>query len=135
MATERQRLERAAEHYLLICYRKRTAARVSEFAAVLRITQPYLSGIVRDVFGIPAREFLRRRQLGYATGLLRSTQATVAEIAVLSAFGTESTFSRCFARAFGTTPGRYRHLMKCGSTDTPPPSRAALHPERRLEFD
>jgi AraC-like DNA-binding protein len=90
-----------------------------------------LSGIVRDAFGIPARDYLRSRQLDYAAELLRSTSLTVAEIAVSSAFGTESTFSRCFGAAFGTTPGRYRHLMKCWSAAATPPTRTALHPDRR----
>jgi hypothetical protein len=44
----RQRLERAVAHYLRDCYRNATVARVSEFAASLDLTVPYLSRIAPD---------------------------------------------------------------------------------------
>lgn len=33
-----QRLERASDHYLQACYRKKTAVRASEFASYLNVT-------------------------------------------------------------------------------------------------
>jgi AraC-like DNA-binding protein len=113
---DRQRLERAAEHYLRDCYRRRTAARVSEFADSLDLTQAYLSRVVALMTGMPVRDFLRERQLHYAASLLRATPLSVREIALASAFGTVSTFHRCFVTAFDLTPAAYRdHVMKCDS--------------------
>jgi AraC-like DNA-binding protein len=113
---DRQRLERARDHYLHACYRERTAARASEFAAHLGVTAPYLSRLVTAVARIPVREFLRRRQLEYAEQLLHTTPLPISEIALASAFGTPSTFYRCFTAAYGSTPAAFREVMKC---DTP----------------
>ena len=64
--------------------------------------------------GISVRDFLRERQLRYAATLLRATPLSVREIALVSAFGTVSTFHRCFVTAFDATPAAYRNqVMKC----------------------
>jgi AraC-like DNA-binding protein len=108
----RQRLDRAAEHYLRYCYRHRTAARVSEFASHIRRTPEYMNYLTRNAAGQSLREFLRRKQLVYAVQLLTTTPLTIAEIAQRAAFGTAGTFHRCFSAAFGMSPGRFRVLRK-----------------------
>ena len=81
-------------------------------------TQPYLSRFVAAVTGLSVREYLRRRQLTYAAYLLRATHFSNREIALASAFGTASTFHRCFTSTYGKTPGAYRHeVMKCDRCD------------------
>lgn len=110
----RQRLERAAEHYLHACYRSRTAARASEFATrYLHVTPPYLSRIVSEMTGQTLRDLLRQKQLAYAEKLLRTTPLTVEEIALQCGFGTVRTLYRCFRRAYGMTPAAFREVMKC----------------------
>jgi AraC-like DNA-binding protein len=110
----RQRLDRAADHYLRDCYRRRTAARASEFASQLGLTPEYVSAIAPQILGKSLRDFLRDKQLAYAARLLGTLPATVTveEIAVLAAFGTVRTFHRCFKDAYGTTPGAFRGLKK-----------------------
>jgi AraC-like DNA-binding protein len=122
---DRQRLERAGDHYLRACYRQRTAARASELAAFLGVTPPYLSRIVSAILGVTARDFLRRRQLAYAAERLRTTRLSIHELALASAFGTASTFHRCFVSVYGITPGAYRRqVTKCESAESrPSPSR------------
>jgi len=111
---DRRRLERAADHYLRACYRSGTAARVTEFAAVLDLTQPYLSRFVAAITGLPVRDYLRQRQLAYAAYLLQATPLSVRQIAIASAFGAPSTFYRCFQAAYDKTPAVYRReVMKC----------------------
>lgn len=110
--SHRLRLERAAAHYLRDCYRHVTAARVSEFAATLGVTVPYLSRIAPEIVGMPLRDFLRRKQLDYAVQLLKTTPLSAEEIAVRCGFGTVSTFYRWFRSAFGTTPAAFREVMK-----------------------
>jgi AraC-like DNA-binding protein len=110
--SHRLRLERAAAHYLRGCYRSATAARVSEFAATLGVTAPYLSRIATDILGMPLRDFLRRKQLDFAVQLLKTTPLSAKEIAALTGFGTVSTFYRWFRSAFGTTPDAFREVMK-----------------------
>lgn len=105
---DRQRLERAAALYLRDCYRRRTAARVSEFAAYLDLTTAHLSRTASAIVGMSLRDFLRAKQIAYAGQLLRTTPLTIEEIAVRCGFGTASTFYRWFTAAHGTTPGAFR---------------------------
>jgi AraC-like DNA-binding protein len=109
---DRQRLDRAADHYLRACYRSKTAARASEFAAFLNVTAPYLSRIVPGIVGMPVRDFLRAKQLAYAEQLLRTTPLTIEDIARRCAFGTLWTFHRWFREAHGMTPAAFREVMK-----------------------
>jgi AraC-like DNA-binding protein len=109
---DRQRLDRAAEHYLRACYKSKTAARVSEFAAFLNVTPPYLSRIVPRIVGKPVRDFLRAKQIAYAEQLLRATPLTVEDIGRRCAFGTLWTFYRWFHEAHGMTPAAFREVMK-----------------------
>lgn len=106
----RQRLERAAEHYLRACYRQQTAARTSEFATFLGVLPQYLSWIAPKILGKPLQIFLREKQLAYAVRLLRTTPLTVEEIAVRSAFGTPGTFYRWFVATHGMPPAAFREL-------------------------
>ena len=109
----RQRLERAAEHYLLACYRSKTAARVSEFAtSYLHVTAPYLSRVAREIVGKSLRDFLREKQLAHAEQLLRATPLTVEEIALRCGFGTVTTFYRRFRESHGVTPAAFREVKK-----------------------
>lgn len=111
---DRQRLEGAAQFYLRACYGTRTAARADEFAEYLRLTRPYLSRRASELTGMPLGDYLREHQLAYAQHLLRTMPMSVKQIALASAFGTESTFHRCFKAAFGVTPSAYRkQVTKC----------------------
>src|SRR5206468_1702574 len=56
----RQRLERAIKHYLKDCYRRVTSARVSECAAFVGVTVPYLSRIAPEILGVPLLNYLRQ---------------------------------------------------------------------------
>lgn len=108
----RQRLDRAADHYLRACYRKKTAARTSEFATFLGVLPQYLSWIAPKILGKPLRVFLREKQVAYAERLLRTTPLTVEEIALRSGFGTAATFYRWFIAAHGIPPAAFRELKK-----------------------
>jgi AraC-like DNA-binding protein len=111
---DRQRLDRAAEHYLRKCYRTNSAARASEFAAELGLTPEYVSWLATRTLGKPLRVYLREKQVTYAAWLLRTLPAeiTVEEIALRSGFGTAGTLYRAFWEAYGTTPGAFRELKK-----------------------
>jgi len=108
----RQRLDRAAEHYLRYCYRMKTAARASEFAEYLGVTHPYLSRIAPEIVGTTLRDLLRAKQVAYAAKLLLATPLSVREIALRCGFGTVSTFYRCFESAHGMPPGVFREVKK-----------------------
>lgn len=108
----RQRLDRAVSHYLDECYAKKTAARVSEFAAFLERSPEYLTRTVATIVGMPLRVYLRKKQLEEAERLITRTPLTMHEIALHAGFGTTATFYRCFKRAHGMPPGEFREVRK-----------------------
>jgi AraC family transcriptional activator of pobA len=110
--THRQRLDRAVTHYLQYCYRRRTAARVSEFASFLGRNPEYLTRTVSSIAGVPLREYLRAKQIVEAERLITTTPLHMYEIALHAGFGTTSTFYRCFRAAHGIPPGAFREVRK-----------------------
>jgi AraC family transcriptional activator of pobA len=105
---DKRRLLDALDSYLRSCYRLGTAARVGEFAQVLGRSRPHISRVYRAVTGRTVRALMRERQVLRAEQLLRSGNRPTAEIAVLSAFGTQATLHRVFLALRGMTPQEYR---------------------------
>jgi AraC-like DNA-binding protein len=110
--SHRQRLDRAIAHYLEECYEKRTAARVSEFAAFLQRSPEYLTRTAALIVGVPLHEYLRRKQLEEARRLIAMTPLPMREIALHAGFGTISTLYRCFQREYELPPGAFREVRK-----------------------
>lgn len=108
----RQRLERAIGQYLRQCYRLATAARVTECAAYVGVSAPYLSRIAPVILGVPLSDYLRQKQLEYAVQLLRTTPLPVREIAIHAAFGSTPTFYKWFVRTFQQSPAQFRECKK-----------------------
>jgi AraC-like DNA-binding protein len=108
----RQRLERAIKHYVKDCYKRVTSARVSECAAFVGVSVPYLSRIAPEILGMPLLNHLRQHQIAYAVQLLRTTPLHAEEIAVRAAFGSVPTFYRWFQAIHGMTPAAFREVMK-----------------------
>ena len=108
----RQRLDRAAEHYLRSCYTSSTAARASEFARQLGMTPEYASWLGEKILGKSLHAYLREKQVAYATRLLQTSPLTVNEIAVRAGFGTPATLYRWFVEVHGMPPGAFRGLKK-----------------------
>lgn len=109
---DRRRYELVIENYLKDCYRRRTAARVTELAELLDAARPYFSRVILQLFGKTPRTLMRERQLSEAKRLLRVTSLDVDEIAVASAFGDPTTFFRYFKQTEGMTPGEYRGRLR-----------------------
>jgi AraC-like DNA-binding protein len=108
----RQRLDRAAEHYLQLCYRQATRATVNEFAAFLNRHPNYLARIASAILGTSLLVYLRRRQLEEAERLILVTTLDMKEIALRAGFGTASTFYRHFRESYGMSPGAFRQVRK-----------------------
>jgi AraC family transcriptional regulator len=105
---DRRRLLEALDSYLRSCYRLRTVARAGELALVLGRSRSHISRAYRAVTGQTLRELMRERQVQRAEHLLRNTQLSTAEIAVLAAFGTQTTLYRVFSTFRDMTPDEYR---------------------------
>ncbi len=61
----------------------------------------------RKHHGVPPHAFGLQERLNEARGLLRAGES-IAAVAADTGFADQSHFGRCFRRAFGVTPGRYR---------------------------
>jgi len=105
-------LDRAAQHFLSECYRKRKPARAKDFARSLDLTPEYVSWLGANILGEPLHQFLRKKQVVYASGLLRRTPLSVEEIAARSAFGTRSAMHRWFVKVYGIGPAAFRERKK-----------------------
>jgi AraC family transcriptional regulator, melibiose operon regulatory protein len=104
----RQRLDRAAEHFLHECYRQRKPARAKDFARSLDLKPEYVSWLAAKILGGSLHRFFRGKQLAYAARLLRRTPYSVEEIAERSGFGTRSTMHRWFVKIYGIGPAAFR---------------------------
>ncbi len=102
------RLTRALEVYLHSCYGRRSAARASEFAALLGKSRSYLARLFRRLLGRTMLEAMRERQVEHAEQLLRTTKKPTREIALAAGFGTQATFHRVFSSLRAMTPDEYR---------------------------
>lgn len=106
----RQGLDRAAEHYLPICFRRATRATVAEFAAYLRRHPDYITRTAAAILGVSLLHYLRGKQLEEAERLLTVTTLSVKEIVLRAGFGTVSTFYRHFRESHGMSPGAFRKV-------------------------
>jgi AraC-like DNA-binding protein len=109
---DRQGLDRAAEHFLRDCYRRKKPARGKDFARSLDLTPEYFSWLAARALGESLHVFLRRKQVEYAARLLRRTPLSVEDIAVRSGFGTRSAMHRWFVKVHGMGPAAFRERGK-----------------------
>ena len=81
---------------------------VAELARAVAVSRTVLvDGFVR-LLGRPPIRYLTEWRLNVASGLLRSTDAGVAEVALQVGYTSEEAFSRAFKRAFGLAPAHWR---------------------------
>ncbi|MBI5362004.1 MAG: AraC family transcriptional regulator [Planctomycetes bacterium] len=72
---------------------------------------PYqLDQRLRRLFGTTTKEHVQRRRLDRAMHLLRESELSIAEIAQRVGYADQSSFTRVFKRAVGTSPGVFREL-------------------------
>ncbi|HWB74431.1 MAG TPA: AraC family transcriptional regulator [Nannocystaceae bacterium] len=61
-----------------------------------------------ELVGVPPMQYLAQWRIQLAATMLRTTTATVAEIAERVGYGSEDSFARAFKRLTGLAPGAYR---------------------------
>ena len=94
------------------CYRRKKRALAKDFARSLDLTPEYVSWLGANILGEPLHQYLRKKQVVYASRLLRRTPLSVEEIAARSAFGTRSTMHRWFVEVYGIGPAAFRERKK-----------------------
>ena len=63
------------------------------------------------IVGVPPMDYLLRWRMAVATRLLRTENASIAEVAERVGYGSASTFSTAFSRHVGQAPGRYARAV------------------------
>ena len=101
------RLVSQARERILAEFADRTLT-VGSLAGRLKVSRRLLDLRYRQITGITVLDEIRRQRLRHAHELVTTTSLTLAEIAALSGFATESYLSRSFAAAFGQSPGSLR---------------------------
>jgi AraC-like DNA-binding protein/mannose-6-phosphate isomerase-like protein (cupin superfamily) len=81
---------------------------VGELAAEVALSRSTFSSRFRQLVGESPLRYLTRARLAHAAALLRSTDASLAEVAARAGYGTEFSFGKAFKRMFGIAPGAYR---------------------------
>ena len=80
-------------------------------ARALKTNPDYLNRAFREVHHMTMTEYLHRRRLADACGMLRDTTDTIAEIAAACGYPSIGHFRRMFVRYRGVSPTAYRQLM------------------------
>ena len=83
----------------------------AELESVTGLDRFALARHFRARFGTSPYNYLVMRRLGRAKAMLRG-QAALADVAAACGFADQSHMTRQFRRAFGLTPGRWRHLQR-----------------------
>jgi AraC family transcriptional regulator len=74
----------------------------------------YLGAAFRRHYGCSVGDYVRRLRVEYAAHRLSSSDEALSEIAMAAGFADQSHFSRTFRGMTGTTPSRYRALIRRG---------------------
>ena len=81
---------------------------IEDLAEKIHLNKSYFIRKFKSKFGVSPNKYLLDIKLSNAKILLKDTNLSIEEIAVLSGFYSSSYFSSIFKREFETTPGNYR---------------------------
>ena len=87
---------------------------VGELASAVALSRSAFAARFRELVGESPQRYMTRTRLAHAAALLRTSDASLAQIAARTCYGSEFSFGKAFKRTFGIAPGAYR-----GQPDTP----------------
>jgi len=87
--------------------------RIEELAALLRLSVGHFCRAFKSTFGLSAHDYLTRRRIEVAQGLMLTTRDSLGAIALSCGMSDQSHFSRWFRRIVGETPDQWRRT-RCG---------------------
>ena len=83
---------------------------LSDVAAFTGFSKYYFSRVFKQHVGTSFSEYLRKKRMDEAEGLLIHTDQSIREIALSCGFGSIATFNRVFKDVRNCTPSRYREI-------------------------
>jgi AraC-like DNA-binding protein len=85
---------------------------IKDLAATLRVSVSHFCRAFKCTFGVRASEWITRRRIEIAQGLMLATSAPLSEIALSCGMCDQSHFSRSFRRVVGQTPHAWRQMRR-----------------------
>jgi AraC-like DNA-binding protein len=82
--------------------------RIEELAQLLNLSESHFSRAFRCAFGTSPHDYLTRRRIEMAQGLMLTTEETLCAIALRCGLSDQSHFTRLFRRIVGETPYAWR---------------------------
>lgn len=82
--------------------------RVSQLAASCAMSESYFRKVFLSIMDMPPLEYLNRYRINRSVDLLRTTDATVLQIAIQTGFSSVATYNRNFRRYVGKSPAEWR---------------------------
>jgi AraC-like DNA-binding protein len=86
--------------------------RVEELAQLLDLSESHFSRAFRRAFGTSAHDYLTRRRIEMAQGLMLTSGETLCAIALRCGLSDQSHFTRLFRRIVGETPYAWRRARR-----------------------
>lgn len=106
---QEDRLQAVVRHFLtLATLHQRQARDVRFYADRLGLTPKYLSALVKEATGVPARDWLIRGTILEAKAMLRTSGQSIQQVAAALHFPDQTSFGKYFRRATGLTPREFR---------------------------
>ena len=91
--------------------------RNEDLAALVRLNPSHFGRAFRNSFGEPPHEYVIRRRVERAQGLMLSTDAPLSEIALNCGLADQAHLSRLFRRIVGETPRAWRRARASAPPD------------------
>lgn len=85
---------------------------LGQIAADLNANEYYIAHTFKDEFHIPPMQYVMKRRIGEAQMLLADTELLIADIAYQLSFSSLSHFNYMFKKYVGTSPGKYRQMLR-----------------------
>ena len=85
---------------------------LASVAKTLHINEYYLAHVFKDEFGVPPMQYVMKRRIGEAQGLLMDTSVPIGDIADHLGFSSVCHLNTMFNKYVGIPPGKYRQSMR-----------------------
>ena len=92
---------------------------LEELASLANMSKSGLSERFKNMIGDSPLSYLARLRMQKAGTLLKSSTKSIAEIAILSGYQSESAFNKAFKKKVGITPGNFREISRNEGCEIP----------------
>lgn len=86
----------------------------SELCLSLKVSHGYLVKLFRREVGYTLEGYIRKRKIEAAKRLLRDDSCSIAQVAEMLSFSSQSRFDKVFLKETGQTPSAFRRTLKSG---------------------